>query len=69
MEEEVYSNIRQILGHAIGQTIVDITQHDRDEFDEDGYSYVMLMLSHGGYIKFFIEDSGFVDNDGASESE
>ena len=67
--EEVYANIREVLGWAVGQKIVDVTQHDEDEFKEDGRSYVMLMLEGGGYIKFFVGDDGFVHNDGKEEDD
>ncbi len=68
-EDDVYSNIRQILGWAVGQKIVDITQHDADEFQEDRRCYVMLMLENGGHIKFFVGDDGFIHNDGGQWME
>ncbi len=66
-DEEVYSNIRQILGHIIGQTVVDITQHDKDEFEENGRAYVMLMFDKGDYIRFYIGDDAF-DHSGPEDS-
>ncbi len=57
--DEAYSNIRQILGNAIGRRIVDITQHDKEDFDQDGKCFVMFMLEDGHYIRFDLgEDSG-----------
>ena len=56
---ETYSNIREILGHLIGRKLVEITQHDEDEFLEDGRSYVQLMFEDGDHIKFFVGDDGF----------
>jgi hypothetical protein len=60
MEDETYSNVRDFLGQFIGHRIVDITQHDPDEFAEDGRSYVMLMFDNGECIKFFVGDDGFM---------
>lgn len=58
----MYANIRDILGEAVGARILDITQHDRDEWDADGRCYVMLLLDNGCYLKFFIGDDGFDHN-------
>lgn len=64
MTEGAYSNIRDILRPYMGARIIDITQHDENEFNEaktegrEG-SYVMLMFDNGGYIKFPITDDGF----------
>ena len=65
-EDEQYANIRDILGWAIGQRIIDITQHDQDEFAEEG-SYVMFMFESGGYIRFPISDLGFQQDDGTPD--
>lgn len=54
-----YSNIRECIGHFIGRTIEDITQHDRDEFEESRRTYIQFLLSGGDYIKFFIGPDGF----------
>lgn len=54
-----YSNIRECIGHFIGRTIEDITQHDADEFQETRRSYVQLLLSGGDTLKFFIGPDGF----------
>lgn len=62
MEEEIYSNIRSILNELIGKRLVDITQHDEDEFAETQKSYVMLMFEDGNYVKFFVGDDGFCHN-------
>jgi hypothetical protein len=62
--EEVYANIRQILGHLVGQRVVDVTQHDRDEWDETGQSYVMIQFASGSWVKFYVGDAGFCDGEG-----
>jgi len=61
MSEADYSNIRQILGSLIGKTLVDITQHDKDEFAETG-SFIQFHFDNGGYVKVPIGDDGFHHN-------
>lgn len=67
--EEIYSNIRQILGWAIGQKIIDITQHDQDEWEETKQSYIMIMLENGKWMKFLIGDEGFIHSGGDDEDK
>lgn len=55
---ENYSNIRELIGHYVGKKLVDVTQHDAEEFDEDGVSYVLLMFEGGLTIQFDIGDDG-----------
>lgn len=59
--EEVYSNIRHpdMLGPFIGKRVVDITQHDKDEWEETQQSYVQLHFEDGSYIKFPVGDEPF----------
>lgn len=71
--EIVYSNIRQILGLVIGKKLVDITQHDKDEFRETGQSYIQFHFEDGIYIKIPIGEDGFhhncdEENDNAKDS-
>ena len=68
MEEDNsdYVNIRQIIGNFIGKRLVDITQHDKEEWEKNKESYVMLMFDDGNYMKFIIGEDGFsatVDDD------
>lgn len=58
MSDEPYSNIRELLGDFIGCCVVDITQHDEDEFKESGDCYVALHFDNGGTITFDITDDG-----------
>lgn len=51
-EYEGYSTIRKVLGHMIGKRIVDVTQHDQEDWDERGESFIQLMLEDGSYVKF-----------------
>jgi hypothetical protein len=67
MPDDIYSNIRQILGPCIGKRVVEITQHDEAEWKENHDSYVMLMFEDGSTLKFPVQDKGFVFNDGVPE--
>ena len=58
MADDAYANIRDVLGRFIGATVVDITQHDRDEFLEEGLSYVELHFDTGATLGFQIDDDG-----------
>lgn len=51
-EEEFYATIRHFLGSMIGLRIVDITQHDEDDYRENGQGFVMLLLDDGRWLKF-----------------
>lgn len=46
-----------LLGPCLGERIVDITQHDRDEYDADGEAYVCLHLGNGYTIRFPVQTS------------
>jgi len=69
--DETYSNIRELIGTFIGRTITDITQHDADEFLEDGLSYVQLHFPDGSWLKFYImdEEFGFVSHEENSDDQ
>lgn len=59
MTKRVYSNIREIIGELIGKRLIDITQHDKDEWEATREWYVMLMFEDGSYLQFPIGDAGF----------
>lgn len=63
MADEVYSNIRDILGAVIGRKLIDITQHDEDQFKETG-SFIQLHFDDGSYLRFPIGEDGFDHNVG-----
>jgi len=44
-----YVNVRDrdLLGSIIGATILDVTQHDQDEWDEEGECYWELHFDNG----------------------
>jgi hypothetical protein len=67
----MYATIRdkEFLGDLIGKRVVDITQHDEDEWSETGESYIMLMFEDGLFVKFPIGDDGFTHNCGPEEDE
>lgn len=48
------SNIRELLGHLIGQRLIEITQDDEDE---EGDRFVELMFENGNTVRFFTVDS------------
>lgn len=50
-DEEPYSNIRSILGHFIGSRLLDVTQHDQDEYALMKKGYVMLFFENGDWIR------------------
>lgn len=56
-----YSNIRDaaLLGPLIGARVIDITQHDEDEFKENGESRIYFHFDNGITVSFPIGDAGF----------
>jgi hypothetical protein len=62
MAGEPYATIREVLGSLIGRRVVDITQHDRDEWEAGEEAYVMLMFDDGSYVKFPVTELGFDHN-------
>ena len=71
--EETYANVREFIGHLIGKRIIDITQQDKDEWEESGQAYIMFMFDDGNYFKVFIGDEGIDyssdDEEGAHAQE
>jgi len=57
-----YSTIRdpELLGPIVGARVVDITQHDRDEFQETRQSYFCLHFDNGYTLTVPVGDDGFV---------
>lgn len=60
MADEMYANIREVLGPCLGQRVMEITQHDADEFEDTRECYVMLHFENGVTLRFPITDDGFV---------
>lgn len=59
-EDGHYANIRDVIGHFIGKTVVDITQHDKEDWDMNGESFVYLLFNDGSGLKFPIGEDGFM---------
>lgn len=49
--DEQFSTVRHYMGHLIGRRIVDLTQHDEDDWIESGKGFVMLLLEGGQWLK------------------
>lgn len=54
------TTVRDILGHLKGRTIIEIVQHDPDDFERSGECYVEILLDDGSYVRFPIGDEGFM---------
>lgn len=61
--EEKYITIRDILGRFIGRTVVDITQHDEEEYRETQKSFVEILFDNGETVRFMIGEDGFYDSE------
>src|SRR6185295_1605977 len=69
IDPATYSNIREILGDFVGKKLLDITQHDIEEYQDGNESFVMLMFEDGSWIKFPIGDPGFVFNETGEDDD
>ena len=69
IDASTYSNIREILGDFVGKTLLDITQHDMEEYLDGEESFVMMMFDDGSWIKFPIAEEGFTFNRGGDDME
>lgn len=58
---DTYANIRDhnLLGAIIGAKVVDVTQHDREEFQEEGACYFVLHFDNGVCVRVYVGDDGF----------
>jgi hypothetical protein len=54
-----YVNVREIFGGVIGQRVIEITQHDEEEFRTEGACYICLHFENGTTAKFPIGEAGF----------
>lgn len=52
------ANIREILGDVIGARLIEVTQHDKEEFNETGLSYVALHFDNGLSLTFYTDGDG-----------
>jgi hypothetical protein len=58
-----YATVRDIFREFIGQTVVDITQHDQDEWEETGEGYILLMFGNGATIKITVAEGNIETED------
>lgn len=49
-EDAEYATVRLLLGSFIGSTLIDISQHDYEDFERDGKGFVMLHFSNNRAI-------------------
>lgn len=54
-EEKPYATVREILGEFIGQRLLEITQHDREEYEQTKEAYAILHFETGG-LKIVLAD-------------
>lgn len=50
-----YANIRELLP-VVGRYVLDVTQHDEDEWLIAGEAYIMLHFDNGSTLRIVIED-------------
>lgn len=51
-----YANVREIFQDFIGKRVLDITQHDKEEFQQTGKGYIMLMFEEGLMIQIQVAE-------------
>lgn len=60
-ESRPYSNIRDFLGYLVGKRVVDITQQDKEDWEERGESFIQIMFEDGSFVQF-MNVEGFYDS-------
>ena len=58
MADEPYANIRtdSLLGPILGQRVVDVTQHDEEEYQEDGEGVVYVHFENGYTLRVVLSE-------------
>lgn len=56
-------NVRRFLGHFINLRVIDITQQDDEEFEENGESRVYFHFENGECASFPVNEDGFTIHD------
>jgi hypothetical protein len=59
MDDDAYAQIRTLLKEFIGERLVEVTQHDAEDFVPGGQSDVYLHFGNGQTLHFLIDDKGF----------
>lgn len=58
---EQYANIRDYLGIFIGRTLLDVSQHDKEDFDpENGKPSFVELMFENGTVRFPVTELGFL---------
>lgn len=60
-DDQAYANIRspELLGPVLHTRLIEITQHDQDEFHASKESRIYLHFDNGYTVSFPIADAGF----------
>lgn len=63
--------IRDYIGDFIGHQILEITQHDPEEWEETGEMFVNLHFDDGRTLQFIVGEEGFhiLTPDGEDDSQ
>lgn len=51
-----YITVRDQLQEFIGQRLVEVTQHDEEEYRETGEAYIMLMFENGAVMQITLRE-------------
>ena len=67
-DDQAVANIRDVFGALIGQRVVDVLQHDQEEWEEAGEFFVEFCFERGERVRFHPGDDGrlqlFTEDDG-----
>lgn len=58
-DDDPYVTVRELLGKLMGQRVIEITQHDEEEFITEQACYISLHFENGLTVTFHIGESGF----------
>lgn len=53
-----YGNVRDFLGCFVGRTVVDVTQHDPQDFALNRQAFIEIMFDDASTIRFALADDG-----------
>lgn len=48
--------VRDQLAEFIGQRLIEVTQHDPDEYRSDHHAYIMLMFENGAVMQISLRE-------------
>jgi hypothetical protein len=68
---EPYATIREVLCAFIGETLVEVTQQDREDFLPGAPAEVFLHFGNGQTLHFWVGEDGFdiLDSDDEEPSD